>query len=53
MRQVSSRGSMLNYHATLLRLFGFDHTKLTYKRNGLELSLTDNQPARIVQELIG
>ena len=42
-----------DYHATLLHLFGFDHAKLTYKRNAMELSLTDNQEARVVPELIG
>ena len=42
-----------DYHATLLHLFGLDHEQLTYKRNGLELSLTDKQGARIVKELIG
>jgi hypothetical protein len=41
-----------DYHATLLHLFGFDHAKLTYKRNALELSLTDNQEARIVRDLL-
>lgn len=39
-----------DYHATLLHLFGFDHRQLTYKRNGLELSLTDNQPARVIRD---
>ena len=29
-------------HATILRLLGFDHTKLTYKFNGREFRLTDN-----------
>ena len=42
-----------DYHATLLRLFGFEHDKLTYKRNGLEMSLTDKQDARVIRELIG
>ncbi len=41
-----------DYHATLLHLFGFDHTKLIYKRNGQEMTLTDRQPARIVTELL-
>lgn len=41
-----------DYHATLLKLFGLDHTKLTYKRNGLAASLTDNQGARIVDKLL-
>jgi hypothetical protein len=41
-----------DYHATLLKLFGLDHTKLTYKRNGLAASLTDNQGAKIVDRLL-
>jgi hypothetical protein len=28
-------------HATILRLLGFDHTRLTYRRNGREERLTD------------
>ena len=42
-----------DYHATLLHLFGLDHEKVTYKRNGLELSLTDKQEAKLVQGLLG
>jgi len=41
-----------DYHATLLRLFGFEHDKLIYQRNGQELSLTNKQNARVVQELL-
>ncbi|MBL9166527.1 MAG: DUF1501 domain-containing protein [Verrucomicrobiales bacterium] len=41
-----------DYHATLLHLFGLDHTQLIYRRAGRELSLTDRQPARIVREII-
>lgn len=41
-----------DYHATLLRLFGFDHTKLVYQRNGQQLALTDQQPARVVSEIL-
>ena len=41
-----------DYHATLLKTFGLDHTKLTYKRNGLAASLTDNQGAKVVDELL-
>jgi hypothetical protein len=39
-------------HATLLHLFGLDHAKLTYHRNGRELTLTDGQPARVVREVL-
>jgi hypothetical protein len=41
-----------DYHATLLQLFGMDHRRLVYQRSGRESSLTDNQPARIVGELL-
>jgi hypothetical protein len=38
--------------ATLLHLFGLDHRRLTYQRNGLELTLTDNQPSRVVTDIL-
>jgi hypothetical protein len=41
-----------DYHATLLKVFGLDHGKLVYKRNGLAASLTDNQGARVVDQLL-
>ena len=41
-----------DWHATLLHCFGLDHTRLTYKRNGADMSLTDNQGARVVTEIL-
>ena len=41
-----------DYLATLLHIFGFDHQHLIYKRNAIETRLTDNQPARVVKELL-
>lgn len=41
-----------DYHATLLHLFGLDHKRVVYSRNGQELSLVDNQPCRIVREIL-
>ena len=41
-----------DYHATLLHLFGLDHTKLTYQRNGIEMTLTDGQDGRVIPELL-
>ncbi len=41
-----------DYHATILHLFGLDHTKLIYRRAGRELSLTDKKPARVVREIL-
>ena len=42
-----------DWHATLLHCFGFDHTKLIYKRNGAAATLTDGQDARVVMDLLG
>src|SRR4051812_24627431 len=41
-----------DYHATVLKLFGLDHAKLTFSRNGSNLSLTDNQGGRVVSEIL-
>jgi hypothetical protein len=41
-----------DYHATLLHLFGLDHRRLTYHRNNQQMTLTDNQPARVVGEVL-
>jgi hypothetical protein len=38
-------------HATILRLLGFDHTKLTYRYNGRDFRLTDNY-GKIVDGII-
>lgn len=41
-----------DWHATLLRLFGMDHAQLAYKRNGQAMTLTDGQPAKVVEGLL-
>jgi hypothetical protein len=41
-----------DYHATLLQLFGMDHQRLVYQRNGRESSLTDGQAARVVSDIL-
>ena len=41
-----------DYHATLLHLFGLDHTRLTFRLNNNDQTLTDGQPARVVKELL-
>jgi hypothetical protein len=40
-----------DWHATLLHTFGIDHSKLTYKRNGIEASLTGDREAKVVKAL--
>jgi hypothetical protein len=41
-----------DYHATLLHLFGLDHEKLTFHRNGSPMSLTDNKGGKVIQGLL-
>jgi len=41
-----------DYHATLLHLFGLDPTRLVYRRNGQDRNLLDNQPCRVVNEIL-
>jgi len=41
-----------DYHATLMHLFGLDHTRVTYKRNNLPQTLTDGQDGKVVKELL-
>jgi hypothetical protein len=41
-----------DYQATLLHLFGLDHRRLIYARNNQQLTMTDNQPARVVEDII-
>lgn len=41
-----------DYQATLLHLFGFDHTRLVYHHNGQEQRLTDSSQCRVVRELL-
>lgn len=40
-----------DFHATLLKLFGFDHEKLTYRHRGLDVRLTD-VAGKVVEPLL-
>ena len=51
-RAVVDKVNPNDYQATLLHLFGLDHKKLIYQHNGQEQALTDNQPCRIVREIL-
>jgi uncharacterized protein (DUF1501 family) len=42
-----------DYQATLLSLFGLDHERLTFHYNAQEHRLTNNQPCRVVKEILG
>ncbi|MDA7920896.1 DUF1501 domain-containing protein [Verrucomicrobiales bacterium] len=41
-----------DYHATLLHLFGLKSEELTFKRNGTDQSLVQNDEARVVEGLL-
>ncbi|MGE3820607.1 MAG: DUF1501 domain-containing protein, partial [Isosphaeraceae bacterium] len=41
-----------DFHATVLELMGFDHTRFSFKTQGLDGRLTGVEPARVVKELI-
>ncbi len=51
-RAVENKVSHHDYHATLLHLFGFDHTRLVFRRNGREQTLTDGKSCRVVRQLL-
>ena len=41
-----------DFHATILRLMGFDHERFTYRYQGLDQRLTGVEHARVVKELL-
>jgi hypothetical protein len=41
-----------DFHATVLQLMGFDHSKFTYKYQGLDQKLTGVEEAHVIKELL-
>ena len=41
-----------DFHATVLRLLGFDHERFTYRYQGLDQKLTGVEHARVIKELM-
>jgi hypothetical protein len=41
-----------DFHATVLRLLGYDHEKFSVKWQGLDAKLTGVEPAKVIKELI-
>jgi hypothetical protein len=41
-----------DFHATVLQLLGFDHSRFTYRYQGLDQKLTGVEHARVVKELL-
>ena len=49
---VENRVSVHDLHATLLHQLGIDHSRFSYKFQGLDSKLTGVEPARVVSELL-
>ena len=41
-----------DFHATVLQLLGFDHTRLSYRFQGLDQRLTGVLPAKVIDDLL-
>ncbi len=41
-----------DFHATVLKLLGFDHEQFTFKYQGLDQRLTGVEPSRVIEELV-
>ncbi len=48
---IDGRVHVHDFHATILHLLGFDHTKLTYRHNGKDERLTDVK-GKVVKEVL-
>ena len=51
-RAVDNALYVRDLHATILHLCGIDHTRLSFKFQGLDVRLTGVEPARVVTELL-
>jgi hypothetical protein len=51
-RAVDSVVTPNDFQATILHLFGLDHSRLVYHANGREQRLTDGRPARVLKEIL-
>ena len=49
---VENRVSVHDLHATLLHQLGIDHSRFSYKFQGLDSKLTGVEPARVVSDLL-
>lgn len=49
---IADKVHVRDLHATVLHLLGLDHTRLTYRFQGLDQRLTGVEPSRVVQELL-
>jgi hypothetical protein len=52
-RAVEGTVNHFDYHATLLHLFGLNHEELIFRRANRDQTLTDDQPGKVVADLLG
>jgi hypothetical protein len=51
-RAAENKVSVHDFHATVLHLLGMNHRNLTFQRDGRHERITDEFPARVVQEIL-
>jgi hypothetical protein len=49
---VDGRVHVRDLHATILHLLGFDHERLSFKFQGLDMRLTGVEPAHVVRDIL-
>ena len=49
---VENRVHVRDFHATMLHLLGIDHSRFTYKFQGLDFRLTGVEQARVLREIL-
>lgn len=49
---VENKVHVRDFHATLLRMLGIDHQRLTYRFQGLDFRLTGVEPAQVLSDLL-
>ena len=52
-KAIESPMNHIDFHKTLMHLFGLDADALTYRTAGRDLNLTDNHNGHVIRELIG
>jgi hypothetical protein len=50
-RHVEHETTCYDLHATILHLLGIDHTRLTYRHNGIDRRLTDVH-GRVIEDVL-
>ena len=52
-KAVENRVSVHDFHATILHALGMNHRDLVYEREGRRERITDEYPARVIEQIFG